>query len=361
MKKTIKLNPCADFQSSLFFWFKQYLRHKMVTISYRLVYDKKAYKSHINEILDIENMEALVVFYRKMLKNNAYNISSYYLGVKKLYDFLLPLKIAQLEDIDEDSLNEFLMLQDNLSNATKKSYRRIILNFFKFIEKRNSNNFAFGFEINIKNIVSSNVKLPRYLQLHELKTLHNAIKSNKPTTDKSLNNNFIIARDNLILSLLMFGGIRTCEVAILTKDDIKEVGDCYIISVLGKCSKYRNVPIAKYQIKDELDTYLTLKNKIVPQHLSKNLFLNKKGKRITHHAIYHIVRSALERNNLNAKSKNGAHTLRHSYASLIYKESNNLLLLQQLLGHSSIETTKIYTHLDESTLTNATQYLRAIY
>lgn len=45
---------------------------------------------------------------------------------------------------------------------------------------------------------------------------------------------------------------------------------------------------------------------------------------------------------------------------LLYKESNDLLLLQQLLGHSSVETTKIYTHLDESTLTNATQYLRAI-
>lgn len=331
----------------------------MVTISYRLVYDKKAYKSHINEVLNIENMEALVMFYRKMLKNNAYNISSYYLSVKKLYDFLLPLKIARLEDIDEDSLSEFIMMQDNVANATKKSYRRIILNFFKFIERKNGDNFAFGFEINVKNIISCNVKLPRYLQLHELKALHSAIKQNRPNS-KSLNTNFLTARNNLILSLLMFGGIRTCEVAILTKDDIREVGDCYIISVLGKCSKYRSVPIAKYQIKDELDTYLALRDKIIPPHLSKNLFLNKSGKRITHHAIYRIVRSAFEQNNLHGKAKNGAHTLRHSYATLIYKESNDLLLLQQLLGHSSVETTKIYTHLDESTLTNATQYLRAI-
>ena len=360
MKRTFKLNPRADFQSSLFFWFKQYLRHKMVITSYRLVYDKKAYKEHINEVLDIENMESLVMFYRKMLKNNAYNISSYYLGVKKLYEFLLPLKLARLEDIDEDSLSEFLMMQDNVANATKKSYRRVILNFFRFIEKKNSDNYAFGFEINVKNIISCNVKLPRYLQLHELKALRNAIKANKPTTSKSLNDNFIIARNNLILSLLMFGGIRTCEVAILSKDDIREVGDCYIISVLGKCSKYRNVPIAKYQIKDELDTYLALRDKIVPPHLPKNLFLNKSGKRITHHAIYRIVRSAFEQNNLHSKAKNGAHTLRHSYATLIYKESNDLLLLQQLLGHSSVETTKIYTHLDESTLTNATQYLRVI-
>lgn len=99
---------------------------------------KKACKEHINEVLDIENMESLVMFYRKMLKNNAYNISSYYLGVKKLYEFLLPLKLARLEDIDEDSLSEFLMMQDNVANATKKSYRRVILNFFRFIEKKNS-------------------------------------------------------------------------------------------------------------------------------------------------------------------------------------------------------------------------------
>lgn len=139
------------------------------------------------------------------------------------------------------------------------------------------------------------------------------------------------------------------------------MGDYYIISILGKCAKYRNIAIEKRQIKDELESYLALREKIIaPHNLNKHLFLSKSGKVIRNNAIYVLVRNALKKNDLLGKCKNGAHTLRHSYASLIYKESNNLLLLQQLLGHSSIETTKIYTHLDESILANATRYLSAI-
>lgn len=360
MKKTFELNPCADFQSSLFFWIKQYLRHKMITLSTRLIYDRKLYKVYLSEILDIRDMESLVDFYKKLIKINFNNLSPYYLGLKNLYYFLLPLKIARMEDIDEDYLNESLMLQDNLSNSTKKTYRMVTLNFFKFVENKNKDNFNFGFEMNIKNITSSNIKQPHFLRTDELQKLRFSIKTNKP--QGSIKTQFLMARNNLILSLLIFGGIRTCEVAILNKDDIREMGDYYIISILGKCAKYRNIAIEKNQIKDELKLYLALREKIIaPHNLNKHLFFNQFGKIIRNSTIYHLVRNTLKKNGLLGKYKNGAHTLRHSYASLIYKESNNLLLLQQLLGHSSIETTKIYTHLDESILTNATRYLSAIY
>ena len=358
MRKILPLNPCDSFETSFFFWIRAYLRHKMITLSTRLVYDKNAYKSYVNEILEIENMQSMQTMYRKLLKINFYNISCYYLATKKLYEFLLPLKIARLEEIDEDYLNEFLMLQ-NLSNATKKTYRKTLLNFFKFIERKNKDNFTFGFEMKVKNIVSSNIKLPRYLQLHELQTLRESIKQNAPTTSDSLNKNLLKARNNLVLSLLIFGGIRSCEVSMLNMNDIKEVDDYYIISIYGKCAKYRNIAIEKSQIENEINTYLAIRAKVAIPHF-KRLFFSKQGKILSHHAIYRIVRKTFENNNLLGSQKNGAHTLRHSYASLIYKESNNLLLLQQILGHSSIETTKIYTHLDESILTNATQYLRAI-
>lgn len=357
MRKPFTLNPCTDFQSSLFFWIKQYLRHKMITLSTRLVYDKRAYRSYLGEILNIDNMEDLAVFYRKLPRINFNNLSPYYLGLKNLYYFLLPLKIKRLEDIDEDYLNESIMLQDNIANSTKKTYRMVTLNFFRFIEHKNKDNFNFGFEMNIKNIISSNIKQPRFLTATELQKLRFSIKANKPKG--SLKTQFLMTRNNLILSLFIFGGIRTCEVAILTKDDIKEVGDYYIISILGKCAKYRNIAIEKRQIKDELESYLALREKIT-HNLNKHLFLSRSGKVIRNNAIYVLVRNALKKNDLLGKCKNGAHTLRHSYASLIYKESNNLLLLQQLLGHSSIETTRIYTHLDESILTNATRYLSAI-
>lgn len=358
MKKTFALNPHDSFESSLFFWIKQYLRRKMITLSTRLVYDSKAYKSYVNEILAIKSMKDLHNFYHKLTKINFNNLSPYYFALQKLYEYLLPLKIARLEDIDEDYLNEFIMLQDKLSNSSKKTYRMVILNFFRFVENKNADNFNFGFEMNIKNIISSNIKPPRFLQIDELQRLRFYIKNNKPKG--SLNARFITSRNNLILSLLIFGGIRTCEVIILNVNDIRVVDNFYIISILGKCNKYRNIAIEKSKIQRELELYLALRSKIVPPHLNKSLFISKQGKFITNHTIYNAVKTALKHNNLLGTYKNGAHTLRHSYASLIYKESNNLLLLQQLLGHSSIETTRIYTHLDESTLTNATQYLRAI-
>ena len=357
MKKTYPLNP-HDFETSLLFWIRLFMRHKMITLSTRLVYDSKAYNSYVNEILDIKSMADLHNFYHKLIKINFHNLSPYYFALQKLYAYLLPLKITRLEDIDEDYLNEFVMLQNNLSNATKKTYRMAILNFFKFIESRNADNFNFGFEMNIKNIISSNIKPPRFLQTSDLQKLRSYIKENKPIGSQKTR--FLTARDNLILSLLIFGGIRTCEVAILKKDDIKEIDGFYIISILGKCAKYRNIAIEKSKIQFELETYLNLREQIIMPHLNKHLFVNRSGKMIRSATIYNVVRNALKRNNLLDTYKNGAHTLRHSFASLIYKESNNLLLLQQLLGHSSIETTRIYTHLDESILTNATQYLNAI-
>ena len=92
MKKTYPLNP-HDFETSLLFWIRLFMRHKMITLSTRLVYDSKAYNSYVNEILDIKSMADLHNFYHKLIKINFHNLSPYYFALQKLYAYLLmPLK-----------------------------------------------------------------------------------------------------------------------------------------------------------------------------------------------------------------------------------------------------------------------------
>lgn len=353
----IELNTGENFKDRLFFWIRLYLRKKMITSSNRLVIDKNSFKRYFNDVNNIKNIDEFTILMKNLAKIHYNNLNSYFYVLQKLYYFLMTLDLKRLEEINEDIISDFLSTQEDKANSTRKIYRMVILNFFKFIELKSK--VYFGIELNIKNITSSNGRLPRYLTKHELKKINLNLPDINPS--KTLKNRFIIARNRLILKLLLFSGIRSCEIAVLNERDIEEKDGFYIISILGKCNKHRNVMIKTEQIKKELETYLELRENILKQHLkSKTLFISNKGNCIHTAIIYSIVRNSLKNNSLLGRYKNGGHLIRHSYASLIYNETNDILLLQRLLGHSSIETTKIYTHLDNKKIIAASNCLETI-
>ena len=240
----------------------------------------------------------------------------------------------------------------SLSDASKKNYRIAIINFFDFLDKQNEENHkAHVFDINLKNWggVSGlrGVKLPEYMSEDEVGKFLNAID------EMNFKNNTI--RNRLIIKIIIFTGIRVSEAINIKLKDISEENDLYIIRIRGKGNKYRIVMIKKELIEN------LLKN-IQVNYLSQDnlLFVNRNGKALTQAYVSRIVEQILFKAGIR-KQKNGAHMLRHTFATLLYKQQKDLVLVQEALGHASLNTSRIYTHFDNEKLKLAAEVAKKLY
>jgi integrase/recombinase XerD len=156
-------------------------------------------------------------------------------------------------------------------------------------------------------------------------------------------------RDKTIIMLMYGSGLRVSELISLTISDLfLEDG---FIKVLGKGDKERLVPIGAKTIR-QLAYYFTAYRNHVANDKSKNLIiLNQKGAPLSRITVFTMLKDLAIRANI---SKNiSPHTLRHSFATVLIEAGADLRAVQQMLGHESITTTEIYTHLDKS-------YLRSV-
>ncbi len=154
-------------------------------------------------------------------------------------------------------------------------------------------------------------------------------------------------RDLAILELFYSSGLRLAELAAL---DVNSFSDTQV-RVLGKGSKERLVPVGR-QARQAIERWLLVRGLLVNQHSGNALFLSKLGRRISTRQIQKRVKEFAR----TAGTHVGVHPhmLRHSFASHLLESSGDLRAVQELLGHSDIATTQIYTHLDF-------QHLSAVY
>ena len=150
--------------------------------------------------------------------------------------------------------------------------------------------------------------------------------------------------ENAVFELLYSAGIRVSE---LTELKTKNVDlNQRIIKVFGKGSKERIIPINK-QCVEALEKYLKQRELIALRYGdAPNLFLDEKGKPVIRQKIYKIIRKQGEYVN----KQISPHTIRHSFATHLLERGADLRVVQELLGHSSIVTTQIYTHISKNTL-----------
>jgi len=195
------------------------------------------------------------------------------------------------------------------------------------------------FEGYIKDSPISNIespkqekKLPKVLTEEEIKKLINSI---------DLNHDFG-QRNKTIIEILYGTGIRVSELINLKLSNIffKE----NIIKVIGKGNKERFVPLGEIA-SNELKIYINNRNRMkIDSKSSDILFLNRYGRGLTRSMIFKIISDASKRVGLDKKIS--PHTLRHSFATHLIKNGADLRTIQLILGHESITTTEIYTHLD---------------
>ena len=240
----------------------------------------------------------------------------------------------ELTDLNKNDLNDFSYDQalNGLSPATIARRIATIKNFYMFLESDNLAKSIISEEITIPK---KDKTLPQVLSEEEINQLLNAPDL---TSEKGI-------RDYAVLEILYSCGLRVSEAANLQINQINEQEE--IINILGKGKKERIVPIRKSALK-AVKTYI---NEVRNKHLvidNKAVFIGKNGKRMSRQALYNIVVNNAKLAGIQKEIH--PHTLRHSFATHLLDNGADLRVVQELLGHTNIGTTQIYTHVTTKTL-----------
>ncbi|MFK0431316.1 tyrosine-type recombinase/integrase [Campylobacter jejuni] len=342
-----------NFEKSFLFWLAKYVKFKLNSLSNKELKNPQAL-AEVNFALTkgVKNIDELDALVKKARNAGLSGVNTYFNPLKKVFEYLNFYKLYSLKQIDEELIVEVLAsITGALSDASKKNYRIAVINFFDFLDKQNKEDEkAHIFDIKLKNWAgiagSKGVKLPEFMSEEELKKFLDAIEN------ADFRNNTV--RNKLIIKIIIFTGIRVSEAINIKMGDISEENDLYIIRIRAKGNKYRVVMIKKELIYD------LLKNVSI-NYMSKDalLFVNKKGTPLTQSYVSRIVEQLLFRAGIR-KQKNGAHMLRHTFATLLYKKQKDLVLVQEALGHASLNTSRIYTHFDNDKLKLAAQVAKEL-
>lgn len=188
-----------------------------------------------------------------------------------------------------------------------------------------------------KNIILAKAEnsLPEFIKEEEIEHI-----LNETTIDK---NDFIATRNHLILHILYSTGLRQAELLRITDADINFLKN--ELKITGKRNKQRIVPISPI-LSQEIKHYQTLRDKQFPKN---GTLLIHKGLPITRGILYNIVTKELQ---FTTSPKRSPHVLRHSFATAMINNGANINSVKEFLGHSSLSTTQIYTHISFNELKN---------
>ncbi len=344
------LEELKDPVENLLLWIERFLRYKCTSLSNSQVKDQNKVFECLNELNHACNSSQLEKVCKKVRNAGLLGINTYALPLLKFYEYTKKISLKSLKSIDEVMLAEFLSVYTGgLSLATKKNYRIALLGLFSYIDKQNQdeNEKSYIYNITLKNISGVNQsagnKLPTHLNNEELEKFLESI-------DKIEMSAKVRARNRLLIKIIVFTGMRSNEALQLKIKDFTLENGCYTILIKGKGDKYRAVMLKAFHIESLLKEWL-IERELYPV---KNdlLFCNQKGSALTQAYLYKQVEHIINFAGLR-REKNGAHMLRHSFATLLYQKRHDLILVQEALGHASLNTSRIYTHFDKERLKEA--------
>lgn len=275
----------------------------------------------------IENdLEAYLIYISSVRNLSSNTVTSYKRDLLKLVAYFKNLRIKSYTEATESVCSSWmgsLFTQDN----NPKSIQRHLSSakgFFKFLLK---NQIIEASPFDLISGPKAAKHLPDVLSPEDVEVL----MSFKPS-------NNIETRDLAIIELMYSSGLRVAEAAAVDLGDFEENMD--FLRILGKGAKTRLVPVGRFA-KQALQNWVLEREKI--ELTSDALFINQKGGRITTRSIQlRLKRLALKQGLPHIYP----HMLRHSFATHILESGGDLRTIQELLGHSSLSTTQIYTKLD---------------
>lgn len=253
-------------------------------------------------------------------------------------EFLKNKGISNVEDITSDLIKDFLKVRNEEETTTIAHNLTVIKNFHMYLLK--------------ERIISSNVSefierpklrkaLPKTLSVEDVDKL----------LDIDLKTPFDY-RNKAMLELIYGCGLRVSELVNLEMNDI-DIVNC-VIRITGKGDKERVIPIGEYALY-YLKEYYERRDSLLKDKPCNKLFLNNHGCGMTRQGFFKNLKAILLEKGLNPDVS--PHTLRHSFATHLFNRGADLRSIQEMLGHSDISTTKIYTKVsDEKVLEEYNEY-----
>lgn len=286
----------------------------------------------------INGFNAYLKIERSLSENT---VENYIRDIRKLETYFNKSNNTKIswESINYNHLQEFLTnVHDiGLSSNTQSRIISSIKTFFKFlsIEDLRSDNPA-----ELLESPKTGRKLPDTLSVEEINSLINAIDRSKQEGERNV----------AIIEVLYGCGLRVSELINLKLSEI--YWDEGFIRVIGKGSKQRLVPLGSVA-KKHLTIYLNeIRNQVnIHSEASDIVFLNRRGNKLSRVMIFTIIKQLSTKAGI--KKNISPHTLRHSFATHLIEGGADLRAVQEMLGHESITTTEIYTHLDRNYLRQA--------
>ena len=283
-------------------------------------------------------------FIAKLEHENGFSehtLRAYHKDLLQFDNFLKVEKSSSLETINHLLLRRFLAVlrSKNYSKTTIARKLASIRSFFKFLI-REGELASYPFEM--LRTPKQDKKLPHFLSINEVDVL-------LETPDRST---VMGLRDMAIMETLYSTGIRVSELVGLDESNIDFFAG--MIKVQGKGKKERLVPIGSHAIK-AINEYLDSRSKSKKEEeekvsRSEPLFLNKFGGRLTARSVARSLNKYLKMSGVNLLTS--PHTFRHSFATHLLDKGADLRSVQEMLGHSSLSTTQVYTHITTERLKN---------
>ena len=271
------------------------------------------------------------IYYLQFEKGlSAHSVDAYRNDLLKLESYLRDAGI-QTAEAQHIHLKDFVIEISDLGVSPRTQARIIsgIRSFYHFLLYKNLRDDD---PTELLESPKTGLQLPEVLSLPEIDRIIASVDMSKPEGH----------RNRAMLEVLYGSGVRVSELTGLLKSRLyREEG--YML-VEGKGSKQRLVPLSPAALK-QIELWLTDRLQWPVQKGQEDfLFLNRRGSRLTRAMIFTLVRTLTEAAGI--RKKVSPHTFRHSFATHLLENGANLRAIQQLLGHESITTTEIYTHID---------------
>ena len=280
-------------------------------------------------------LEAFQGYLVSELRLSPRSVEAYVREVRLFFDYLEERELSAI-DVDSRSISLYLLSRtegdDGVGQRTVARILSSLRSLFRFLilEGRRPDNPAV-----LLDMPRAEHHLPEVLGIEEIDRLLAAIDLSKP----------VGLRDRALFELIYSCGLRVSEAAELTFSQMNlEEG---LIRIRGKGNKERIVPVGEHAV-EWITRYLTFgRQQLQSQKVrTDRIFLNNRGQGLSRKGVWKRFRELCDTIGVEAK----VHTLRHSYATHLLAGGADLRAVQELLGHSDIATTQIYTHLDREDL-----------
>ncbi len=279
-------------------------------------------------------IEEFIEYCRYEKKLDHKTTKAYSIDLNQFKDFISSHNQKSFFDITQNEIRDYLKSLNKLFMAkTVKRKIATLRSFYSYTERQNDEFHSPLRKLRIQ--IREPKMLPKTISKTDIKTLFRHLYKLKESTPAETSRYVTILRDLITVELLFISGVRVSELSNLKITDISESFDT--LRIMGKGKKERIIPIYTASVSDLLTEYLSYRK---PEN--SYLLQNSRNRQFSSQSIRFMIRKYTDASNISAHIT--PHMFRHTVATLLLENELDIRYIQHLLGHSSISTTEIYTH-----------------